>query len=101
GRRDTRFSQPEYSAPARRERRRVLRKSFCQFRATILELAFPGWCMIAPLERFAANPVVSPSQIPFTHASGSFNPGATIDRKSGRVILLVRVFENDTRRSCL
>jgi len=57
--------------------------------------------MIAPLERFAANPVVSPSQIPFTHASGSFNPGATIDRKSGRVILLVRVFENDTRRSCL
>ena len=57
--------------------------------------------MIAPLERFAANPVVSPNQIPFTHASGSFNPGATIDRTSGRVILLVRVFENDTRRSCL
>ena len=57
--------------------------------------------MIAPLERLAANPVVSPSHIPFTRASGAFNPGATIDRATGRVILLVRVFENDTRRSCL
>jgi predicted GH43/DUF377 family glycosyl hydrolase len=57
--------------------------------------------MIAPLERFAANPVVSPSHISFTRASGSFNPGAAIDRASGRVVLLVRVFENATRRSCL
>jgi predicted GH43/DUF377 family glycosyl hydrolase len=57
--------------------------------------------MIAPLERLAANPLVSPHQISFTRASGTFNPGATIDRASGRIVLLVRVFENDTRRSCL
>jgi predicted GH43/DUF377 family glycosyl hydrolase len=57
--------------------------------------------MIAPLERFATNPVVSPRQISFTKASGTFNPGAAIDRNSGRVVLLVRVFEEDTRRSCL
>src|SRR5918911_2355719 len=57
--------------------------------------------MIAPLERLAANPLVRPSQIPFTRASGSFNPGAAVDRASGRVVLLVRVFEADTRRSCL
>jgi predicted GH43/DUF377 family glycosyl hydrolase len=57
--------------------------------------------MIAPLKRFATNPVVSPQQISFTRASGTFNPGAAIDRNSGRVVLLVRVFEEDTRRSCL
>jgi predicted GH43/DUF377 family glycosyl hydrolase len=57
--------------------------------------------MIAPLERFATNPVVTPQQISFTRASGAFNPGATIDRASGRIVLLVRVFEEDTRRSCL
>jgi predicted GH43/DUF377 family glycosyl hydrolase len=57
--------------------------------------------MIAPLERFAANPVVSPSNISFTRATGTFNPGAATDRASGRIVLLVRVFENDTRRSCL
>jgi hypothetical protein len=78
-RRDTCLSKPEHSAPARCDCRRVLRESVCQFRTTVRELAFTGRCMIAPLERFAANPVVSPSHIPFTHASGSFNPGATID----------------------
>jgi len=57
--------------------------------------------MIAPLERLASNPVVSPRDISFTRASGTFNPGAAIDRASGRIVLLVRVFENDTRRSCL
>lgn len=57
--------------------------------------------MIAPLERLAANPVVSPRHISFTRASGTFNPGAAIDRASGRIVLLVRVFESDTRRSCL
>jgi predicted GH43/DUF377 family glycosyl hydrolase len=56
---------------------------------------------IAPLERMASNPLVTPAQIPFTRASGAFNPGAAIDRASGRVVLLVRVFEEDTRRSCL
>ncbi|MDB4877975.1 MAG: glycosidase related protein [Gemmatimonadetes bacterium] len=57
--------------------------------------------MIEPLERLAANPLVRPSQIAFTRASGAFNPGACVDRASGRVALLVRVFEDDTRRSCL
>ncbi|MFN2400661.1 MAG: hypothetical protein ABR543_18800 [Gemmatimonadaceae bacterium] len=57
--------------------------------------------MIAPLERLATNPLIHPSQISFTRASGTFNPGAAIDRSSGRVVLLVRVFEEETRRSCL
>ena len=57
--------------------------------------------MIPPLERFASNPIVRPSQITFTRASGTFNPGATIDRASGRVVLFVRVFEEETKRSCL
>ena len=57
--------------------------------------------MIAPLERLATNPIVRPSQIGFTRASGAFNPGVSVDHASGRVVLLVRVFEVDTRRSCL
>ena len=57
--------------------------------------------MIAPLERLATNPLIRPSQISFARASGSFNPGATVDRASGRVVLLVRVFEEDTRRSSI
>ncbi|MGI8496756.1 MAG: glycoside hydrolase family 130 protein [Gemmatimonadaceae bacterium] len=57
--------------------------------------------MIAPLERLSANPLVRPSQIPYARASGSFNPAAAIDHASGRVVLLVRVFEEDTRRSSL
>ena len=57
--------------------------------------------MIAPLERLSANPLIRPSQISFTRASGTFNPGAVVDRASGRVVLLVRVFEEVTRRSCL
>ena len=32
--------------------------------------------MIAALQRLATNPLVRPSQIPFTRASGTFNPGA-------------------------
>lgn len=57
--------------------------------------------MIEPLERFDTNPIVRPSQIRFTRASGAFNPGACVDRDSGRVVLLVRVFEEESRRSCL
>jgi predicted GH43/DUF377 family glycosyl hydrolase len=57
--------------------------------------------MIAPLERLATNPLVRPSQIPYARASGAFNAGAAIDHASGRVVLLVRVFEEDTRRSSL
>ena len=57
--------------------------------------------MTAPLERLDTNPIVRPSDIGFTRASGAFNPGACVDRSSDRVVLLVRVFEEDTRRSCL
>lgn len=57
--------------------------------------------MIAPLKRFAGNPIVRPSDIAFTHATGAFNPGATIEHHSGRVVLFVRVFERETNRSCL
>ena len=57
--------------------------------------------VIAPLQRLPTNPLVRPSQIGFTRASGAFNPGVSIDRASGRVVLLVRVFEADTKRSCL
>jgi predicted GH43/DUF377 family glycosyl hydrolase len=57
--------------------------------------------MTTPLERLATNPLVRPSQVTFTHATGAFNPGACVDRASGRVALLVRVFEEETRRSCL
>jgi Predicted glycosylase len=57
--------------------------------------------MIAQLQRLATNPLVSPSDISFATATGTFNPGASIDRASQRVVLLVRVFEKDTRRSCV
>src|SRR6185503_15220697 len=57
--------------------------------------------MIAALERLVSNPLIRPSQISFTRASGTFNPGATIDHASGRVVLLVRVYEENARRSCL
>ena len=57
--------------------------------------------MIAPLERLPTNPLVRPSDISFVRASGTFNPGVTIDRASGKVVLLVRIFEEASRRSCL
>ncbi len=57
--------------------------------------------VIARLERAAENPLVCPSDISFTTATGTFNPGAAIDRASGKVVLLVRVFEKDTNHSCL
>lgn len=57
--------------------------------------------MITPLERLATNPLVTPAQISFTRASGTFNAGATVDRATGRVALLVRVFEEETRRSSI
>ena len=57
--------------------------------------------MNGQLERVATNPIVRPAQITFAKASGAFNPGACVDRRSGRVVLLVRVFAEDTRRSCL
>jgi beta-1,2-mannobiose phosphorylase / 1,2-beta-oligomannan phosphorylase len=56
---------------------------------------------IPALQRLGSNPLVVPSNIPFARASGTFNPGAAIDHASGRVVLLVRVFEEDSRRSSL
>ena len=55
----------------------------------------------APLERLLTNPLIRPSRIGFARATGAFNPGACVDRASGRVALLVRVYEEETRRSCL
>jgi len=55
--------------------------------------------MITPLERIAGNPLITPSQFSYARVTGSFNPGATVDHKSGKVVLLVRVYEGDTRRS--
>jgi predicted GH43/DUF377 family glycosyl hydrolase len=57
--------------------------------------------VIAPLKRLSTNPLIQPSQISFTRATGTFNPGAAVDRASDRVVLLVRVFEADTRRSSI
>lgn len=57
--------------------------------------------MIAPLERLATNPLIRPSDISFVRASGTFNPGVTVDRASDKVVLLVRVFEEASRRSLL
>jgi predicted GH43/DUF377 family glycosyl hydrolase len=57
--------------------------------------------MIAALERLRGNPLVHPSRISFTQATGAFNPGVAIDRATDRVVLLVRVFEAETKRSCL
>ena len=57
--------------------------------------------MIASMRRVANNPIVHPRDITFTDASGAFNPGACIDHRSGRIVLLVRVFERATLRSCL
>lgn len=53
------------------------------------------------LQRLRGNPLVDPSRVVHVHASGAFNPGAAIDHRSGQVVLLVRVFETDTRRSAL
>ncbi len=57
--------------------------------------------MIAPLERVATNPLIHPSHITFMRVTGAFNPGAAVDVRTNRVVLLVRLFEEDTRRSCL
>ncbi|MGQ0641103.1 MAG: hypothetical protein ACT4P6_10090, partial [Gemmatimonadaceae bacterium] len=57
--------------------------------------------MTASLLRLASNPIVRPSQISYARASGAFNPAASVDHKSGRVVLLVRVFEEEMRRSSL
>jgi predicted GH43/DUF377 family glycosyl hydrolase len=57
--------------------------------------------VIAPLERLTGNPLVTPAQVRYARASGTFNPGAAVDHASGRVVLLVRVFDAEARRSTL
>ena len=56
---------------------------------------------LAPMERLAANPLVVPADIRYCTASGAFNPGASVDHRSGRVVLLVRAYDAATRRSTL
>lgn len=57
--------------------------------------------MIPPLVRFAKNPIVRPDDIRFARASGAFNPGAARCHRTGRIALLVRVWEADRARSLL
>lgn len=57
--------------------------------------------MTAALERFPNNPLIVPADISFVRASGTFNPGVALDRTRGLVVLLVRVYDSDTRRSFL
>lgn len=53
------------------------------------------------MERLAGNPLVTPADIRYATASGAFNPGASVDHRSGRVVLLVRAYDATTRRSTL
>lgn len=57
--------------------------------------------MTAVLDRFPTNPLIVPSDISFVNASGTFNPGVALDHARGMVVLLVRVYDRDTRRSFL
>src|SRR5438046_1068118 len=83
-----------------RDGRRVPSRTGSTLRAAVRGLACEAR-MTAPLERVLTNPIVRPSMIGFTRATGAFNPGACVDRASGRVVLLVRVYEEESRRSCL
>jgi len=56
---------------------------------------------MALLERVATNPLIHPSHITFMRVTGAFNPGVAVDVKTDRVVLLVRLYEQDTGRSCL
>lgn len=57
--------------------------------------------MMAELERVSGNPIITPADITWMPVTGAFNPGATVDVKTDRVVLLVRLYERDTGRSCL
>ena len=57
--------------------------------------------MTEPMQRVPGNPIIRPGDITFTRASGAFNPGVCVDHASGRIVILVRVFEEESRRSCL
>ena len=83
------------SPAAERERRHALPCRRVRLGAAYLVTALP------PLQRLRGNPLVVPSQISYVRASGAFNPGVSVDHASGRVVLLVRVFEEESRRSSL
>lgn len=57
--------------------------------------------MIAQLQRVSGNPIIRPADITWMPVTGAFNPGATVDVRTGHVALLVRLYERDTGRSCL
>jgi predicted GH43/DUF377 family glycosyl hydrolase len=52
-------------------------------------------------KRFGKDPLIAPGEIRFTRATGTFNPAATMDHRTGKIVLLVRVFEESAKRSCL
>jgi predicted GH43/DUF377 family glycosyl hydrolase len=56
---------------------------------------------LAPLERLAGNPLVTPADIRYVRASGAFNAGAAVDHRTGKVALLVRAYDAATKRSTL
>jgi predicted GH43/DUF377 family glycosyl hydrolase len=53
------------------------------------------------LRRVAGNPLLRPEDVRFARASGAFNAGAVVDHRTGRVAILFRAYEADTRRSCV
>ena len=55
---------------------------------------------LEPLVRLP-EPLIRPAQVTFIRATGAFNPAAVVEPRSDRVVLLFRVFEAETRRSCL
>lgn len=57
--------------------------------------------MIAALTRLPGNPLVTPADIRYAYASGAFNPGACVDHRTGQVVLLVRAYDAQARRSTL
>lgn len=56
---------------------------------------------MSTLARFAHNPIVRPADIRFAKASGAFNPAAVVCHRTDQVAIFVRVYEEDTGRSCL
>jgi len=56
---------------------------------------------VTTLERAVCNPIVTPDMIPYARASGAFNPGAVVCHRTDRVAILVRVFEEESRRSSI
>jgi predicted GH43/DUF377 family glycosyl hydrolase len=56
---------------------------------------------LAPLVRFAGNPILRPEQFTFTEVAGAFNPGAAVCHRSDRVAILVRLWDTARNRSLL